>query len=282
MSTTDPAAGEGPSYEPTRGFAARAAAAHAVERPAPTAPPLTADDSSTAMTTPPTTASAPVTTTPPPAPATSTPAISTPVPSTPAPSAPGPASTVKPPAPPTDVPPPAPVEPVAPRTAGFGGHLGGTFLGLLLGLLAVVVALVGQGRILGVQVDGSQITSWDASVDVLGIVLVTLGALLLAATVWLGLWTPAVPLAAGIVTTVLGALFLFAPGIARTQAMDAFATVNSHDTVTRATVAGTSGTLLLVGLLVLVAGVALGMARRRGRVLGEFRERQRAGVAHAG
>jgi hypothetical protein len=238
----------------TRGAAARAAAAHAAERPVPTPPPGVEAVHADAM---PTIVPEPVHAAPP-THDTAAPGSATP---------PG-----APPASRTDVVPP---EPVAPHATGFGGHVWGVVLGVLATPAALALALVGQGRILAVQ-SGGQPDPWDASLDVLGIVLVTAAVLVLVFLVYLGLWTAAVPITGGILATAFGAVFLYAPGIARNETMHWLATDSSRDTVSHATAAGTSGTILLVGLLLLSVGITTAMAKRRGRVLGEFRERGRA------
>ncbi|CAN5187060.1 hypothetical protein BH11ACT1_BH11ACT1_28160 [soil metagenome] len=267
MSTSDPHLPSGepdPVIEPTspltttRGAAARAAAAHAAERPAPTPPPGTEVTDAT-----PAPGHEPVV-----GPVAGRPAYAT----TAAPHPPAHADVTPPVVPTTrtDVVP----EPVAPRATGFGGHVWGVLIGVLATAVALPLALVGQGRILAVQSGGSS-DSWDASLDRWGIALVTAAVLLLAVVVYLGVRTAAAPISGGILATVAGALFLYAPGIARNETMRWLATTNSRETVSHATVAGTSGTILLVGFLLLMAGVATAGAKRRGRVLGEFRERGR-------
>ncbi|WP_208012622.1 hypothetical protein, partial [Cellulomonas shaoxiangyii] len=161
-------------------------------------------------------------------------------------------------------------DPNAPRTVHPGTHVLGVLVGLLLAPVAALVTLVGQSRVLTVQAG-----DWDASLETLGIVLVSVGALALAAVVLLGLWTPAVPLAGGTALAALGGLALYAPGIARQQALAVVGEAWSRTTV-ETTVAATSGTLLVAGVLVLVAGVVAALARRRGVHLGVFRERNRA------
>ncbi|MGV8976805.1 MAG: hypothetical protein ACOH17_02060 [Cellulomonas sp.] len=276
MSTSDPRI---PSNEPdpvitstspltsTRGAADRTAAAHAADRPAPTPPPSTeVTDATPAGVREPVAEPvvAPVVV-----------PVVEPVSGTPSYAAPAPHASVAhadvtpPPAAPstrTDVVP----EPVAPRATGFGGHLWGVLIGVLATPVALALALVGQGRILA-----AQSAAWDASLDRWGIAFVTAGVLLLAVVVYVGVRTAAAPITGGVIATVVGAVFLCAPGIARNETSQWLATTNSRDTVSHATVAGTSGTVLLVGLLLLVAGVATAAATRRGRVLGEFRERGR-------
>lgn len=243
----------------TRGAEARAAAAHAAERPAPTPPPgaEVTDATSTVVRE---SVAEPVV----------EPVAGRPSYATTATHAPAAHADVTPPpvvpATRTDVVP----EPVAPRATGFGGHVWGVLIGVLATPVALTLALVGQGRILAVQSG-----AWDASLDRWGIAFVTAAVLVLAVVVYLGVRTAAAPITGGILATLLGAVFLYAPGVARDETMRWLATTNSHDTVSHATVGGTSGTILLVGLLLLTAGVATAAAKRRGRVLGEFRERGR-------
>lgn len=161
-------------------------------------------------------------------------------------------------------------DPSAPRTVHPLAHVLGALVGLLLAPVAALVTLVGQSRVLTVQAN-----DWDASLEVLGIVLVSVGVLLLAAVGLLALWTPAVPLTGGVVLGVLGGLALYAPGIVRREALALTGDAWSRTTV-ETTVAATSGTLLAVGVLLLVTGVVAAVARRRGVHLGAFRERNRA------
>ncbi|MCM0639980.1 hypothetical protein [Cellulomonas wangsupingiae] len=162
-------------------------------------------------------------------------------------------------------------EPNAPRTPHAGTHVLGVLVGLVLAPLAVGVLLVGQSRILEVQVDG-----WDASLELLGIVLVSVGAVLLAALLLLGLWTAAVPVTAGLLLGVLGGLQLYAPGVARATTLEIVDADAWDLTVTQVTVAGTSGTTIVAGVLLLTAGVTIALGRRHGVRLGTFRERNRA------
>ena len=130
--------------------------------------------------------------------------------------------------------------------------------------------LLGESRILQAQVNG-----WDASTEVLGIVLVSLGLLLLGCVLLLALWTPAVPITGGAVLTLAGIVYLYVPSIAREQTLNVLTSSGWRLTVTQVTVAGTSGMVLAVGFLLLLAGIVAGSARRRGARLGEFRERHR-------
>ena len=65
------------------------------------------------------------------------------------------------------------------------------------------------------------------------------------------------------------------PSIAREQTLNILTSSGWRLTVTQVTVAGTSGMVLAVGFLLLLAGIVAGSARRRGARLGEFRERHR-------
>ncbi|MBO3094351.1 hypothetical protein [Cellulomonas dongxiuzhuiae] len=158
----------------------------------------------------------------------------------------------------------------APRTPHAGTHVLGALVGLVLAPLALGLLLLGQSRILRVQVEG-----WDASLELLGIVLVSAGALLLAGLLALGLWSAAVPLTAGLVLGVVGGLQIYAPGIARETTLDVVGADSWELTVTQATVAGTSGTTIAVGVLLLTAGAVVALTRRHGVRLGAFRERNR-------
>ncbi len=161
-------------------------------------------------------------------------------------------------------------DPNAPRTPHAGTHVLGVLVGLVLAPLALALTLIGQSRVLVVQAD-----RWDASLEVLGIVLVSCGVLLLATLLALGLWTAAVPLTAGVVLSALGGLYLYAPGVARTTTLDVVGSDAWHLTLTQVTVAGTSGTALVAGVLLLAAGVVVALTRRHGVRLGAFRERNR-------
>lgn len=185
--------------------------------------------------------------------------------------APPPAASVPPSAPRTDGDESLFPAPNAPRSTSFGAHVLGAVLGLLLAPAGVGLVLVGQARILEAQVDG-----WDGSTEVLGIVLVAIGLLLLGLVALLGIWSAAVPIAGGALLTAAGGFYLFAPSVARAQTLAVLDDTGWRLTVTQVTVAGTSGTLLVAGFLVLLVGVVAAVARRRGVRLGEFRERHRA------
>ncbi len=159
-----------------------------------------------------------------------------------------------------------PVVETAPAVPGDAGRSGGGvlrhLLGVVVGLVAALVAtwlvVFGQSRILSAQAP-----DWDASFEPLGVVLVTFGVLLLAATLALGLWTPAVPLAGGAGAALVGVVYLYSPATMHAHTLDWFATQSTRGSVERATVATTSGTVFVVGALLLVAGLVQVAARRR-------------------
>jgi hypothetical protein len=161
-------------------------------------------------------------------------------------------------------------DPNAPRTITVGTHVLGVLVGILLPLASTIVAALGISRILVVEVDG-----WVAKVDVLGIVLVTLGALLLLACVLLSLWTPSVGLVGGGILTLAGGFALYAPGVARTAVLDVFSSEAWKPTVEQTVVVATSGTVVVIGVMLLGGGIVSSVARRHGIRLGAFRERHR-------
>lgn len=159
-------------------------------------------------------------------------------------------------------------DPNAPRRIGAGTHVLGLLVGLLLSAVAALVTLLGVSRILSVEADG-----WVARVEVLGIVMVALGALLLGAVALLSLWTPWVGYTGGALLTLAGGVALVVPGVARTAMLDVVSAEGWQPTVVQTSVAATSGTLVVVGVLVLASGVVSHVARRHGIHLGAFRER---------
>ena len=165
--------------------------------------------------------------------------------------------------------------PNAPFTTTFGTHVLGAVLGLLLAPIGMGVTLLGQSRILVAQVDG-----WTASADLAGIVLVTIGLLLLGTVLVLALWTPALPTPAGCVLTVAGGVYLYAPWFARERTLVVLPSEHWHVTLT----AGDRGRDVGHG-----AGDRASCcwwrgswpiaARRQGIHLGVFRERHHPGRA---
>ncbi len=162
-------------------------------------------------------------------------------------------------------------DPNAPSSPSVGSRVLGVLVGLILAPIAVAVLLLGESQILEAQVDG-----WDSTTSVFGIILVTLGLLLLGCVLLLGIWTAAVPITGGAVLTAVGAVYLYAPSLAREQTLNILTSSGWRLTITQVTVSATSGMVLAVGFLLLLAGIVISMARRRGLRLGEFRERHKA------
>jgi hypothetical protein len=154
---------------------------------------------------------------------------------------------------------PLPVAPpvVVERRVGAWQHVAGVVVGLLLGAVGVWVTLFGQARVLGVQAP-----TWGGGFDPLGVVLVTAGAALLAVVLWLGRWTPAVPLTAGTGATLVGLAFLYSPASMHSDVVRWVATESTQASVEQTVVAATSGTVLVIGVLLLVAGLAFARGRR--------------------
>lgn len=161
-------------------------------------------------------------------------------------------------------------DPSPPTLPGAGSHVLGALVGLLLGPLAAGLALLGQSRILVVQAP-----EWDGSVESAGIALVLVGAVLLLVTALLGRWTAAVPITAGSVLTATGLVGLVAPTSTHEQVVAWVSSQEWRPTVEQTVVAATSGTLVLLGVLLLGAGVATIRSRRNGLHVGAFRERHR-------
>lgn len=186
----------------------------------------------------------------------------------------GPAPTTGP-APTSDTPPTLPdaTEPEAdvfpaaapPRRVGIGAHLLGILVGLVAGPVAVLVAGLGESRIVLAYTPPQ--TAW---IDALGTTLVALGALLLIVVVLLGLWTATVPITAGAVVTAAGLTFLIVPERAYTEVLRLFRTDANALTVGQLDLQGVSGVVLLLGVLLLAAGIAIAVARRGGRRYGRL------------
>lgn len=155
-----------------------------------------------------------------------------------------------------------------PRTTSVGGHLLGILGGLLLTLLALFLVTLGQSRILAEGVGRSDITP-----DVLGIVLVALGALVAAGVVLLGLRTPAAPLTGGLLAVIIGAAYLFAPVEAHSQSVSLLVTEQNRTAVLNSITVATTGGVFVIGVVLLAVATALSLVRRRGVALGAFRER---------
>ncbi len=159
----------------------------------------------------------------------------------------------------------ADLDPHPPTRPGWGARVLGCLVGLVVGPAGATALLLGQSRVLAVQTD-----HWDADVDVFGIALVAVSALVLAGLVLLSAWTAAAPITGGAVTAAFGGWALGAPGsFADTMSIGG----TWRTTVEQTIVAGTSGTLLALGLLLLAAGIAAVVVRRAGVRLGTYEGR---------
>ncbi|RMI06596.1 hypothetical protein EBM89_15870, partial [Cellulomonas triticagri] len=176
-----------------------------------------------------------------------------------APATPREATPVVPVATPTPEPAPTPAPaPLRRPGGGAGRHLLGVLVGLVVGAVGVWTVVFGQSRVLAAQAP-----EWGTTYDALGVVLVTVGVLVLALVLGLGLWTPAVPLTAGGVATAVGLALLYVPATTHLDVVRWVGTEGTAYTVVRATVTATSGAVFVVGALLLVAGLVLAAARRR-------------------
>ncbi|MEV7973674.1 hypothetical protein [Cellulomonas sp. NPDC089187] len=159
---------------------------------------------------------------------------------------------------------PTPPQPVqefhAPERSrgGVGRLLLGMLIGLLAGAVGIWLVVFGQSRILGVQAPG-----WDASYDPLGVVLVTVGVLILAALIGVGTWSSAAPSTAGLLATVIGVVYLYVPATTHADTVSWIATDYTRGSVERTVVAASSGTVFVIGALLLSAGIAFAALNRR-------------------
>lgn len=156
------------------------------------------------------------------------------------------------------------VEPVplrrerGPRRGGIGRMLLGMLIGVLSGAVGIWLVTFGQSRILGAQAP-----QWDASYDPLGVVLVTLGVLVLAALIGVGAWSTAAPFTAGLLATVIGVVYLYVPATTHADTVSWVATDATLGSVERTVVAATSGTVFALGALLLATGITFAAINRR-------------------
>jgi len=153
-----------------------------------------------------------------------------------------------------------------PKKPGFLRHL----LGFLIGLVITPVGLVFAAW--GGQLTLQTPSRIEPNVDWFGFGLIVLGALILGAVALLGRWSPAVPITGGLIWgLLLGGVYLIAPQLAWDTTVSLFGPsppAFARDLVT----SGTSGLLLLVGVILIGSGIAAGLARRAGRLFGQARE----------
>ncbi|MBO1753071.1 hypothetical protein J4G33_14760 [Actinotalea sp. BY-33] len=148
----------------------------------------------------------------------------------------------------------------APSKPGFGRHLLGVLLGLVLTPVALLLVGIGTARLADVAGTSS------AGTDALGLTLLIIGVVLLAVIVLLGTWSPAVPLTGGLVWGLaLGIAYLVVPGIMDDAVTAMTGTRVLPAAVEQLTTTAMSGQLLVTGTLLVAAGIAAGRARRLGR-----------------
>lgn len=168
--------------------------------------------------------------------------------------------------------------PEPPRRPGFGRHLLGVLLGLVLTPVALLLVGIGTSRL-------SDVASGDATTDALGLTLLVLGGVLLAVIVLLAAWSPAVPVTGGLVWGVaLGLAYLVVPGVMADAVDRMLGDRVLPAAVEQLTDSATSGQLLVTGTLLVAAGIATAVARRIGRRWAERRvaaEQARAEVDRA-
>lgn len=168
--------------------------------------------------------------------------------------------------------------PEPPRKPGFGRHLLGVLLGLVLTPVALLLVGIGTSRL-------SEVASGDATTDALGLTLLVLGAILLAVIVLLGAWSPAVPITGGLVWGVaLGLAYLVVPDVMADAVDQMLGDRVLPAAVEQLTDSAMSGQLLVTGTLLVAAGIATAVARRIGRRWAESRvaaEQARADVERA-
>ena len=162
-------------------------------------------------------------------------------------------------------------EPQGPRTTGPGGHVVGVLIGLLLTLVALVVLALGMSRILAAGAGDDAV-----SPDALGMVLVTVGALIAGAVAVLAVRTSTIPFAGGLLAVLLGAAYLFAPVSTQRETVRLLATQQNREGVLNVITIAATGMVFTVGIVLLAAGFGASMVRRRGIEVGSFRERTRA------
>ncbi len=163
-------------------------------------------------------------------------------------------------------------QPQGPRTTGAGGHALGVLVGLVLTPFALVVLALGMSRILSANGVGEE----AVVVDGIGMVLVTVGAVIAALVALLAVRTSSIPFTGGLVAVVLGAAFLFAPQATHRETVRLVATEQNTGAVLDTLTVALVGVPFVVGLVLLATGTAASLVRRRGIAVGTFRARSQA------
>lgn len=150
--------------------------------------------------------------------------------------------------------------PEPPRRPGFGRHVLGVVVGLLLTPFAFLLTGIGAARL--ADIAGTARMGTDA----LGVTLLVVGVALLAAIALLGAWSPATPITGGLVWGLaLGTAYLVAPATVERAVDEAARGQTPPAAVDQFAQSAMSGMLLVVGVLLLAAGLAAAFARRAGR-----------------
>jgi len=136
------------------------------------------------------------------------------------------------------------------RTAPIEVLLGAVVVGGLA-VVGVLMTVAGGARLY------TGLLVMFAGLDPVGLVILVVGSMLVGAAVLLGRWTSTAPLVAGAATTVAGLVALASPSALFT------ASAAWPELRRGLEIAGPSGALLLVGVLLVVAGLALRVRARR-------------------
>lgn len=165
---------------------------------------------------------------------------------------------------PTPPPGEGPALPEVPRRPGFGRRLIGALLGFVLTPVALTMTGIGTARL--ADIAGTS----DMGTDLLGGTLLTIGVVMLAVIVLLGIWTTSVPIVGGLVWGVaLGLAYLIVPGAMQDGAEAMTADRNVPEAIDQVADAGMSGYLVVLGFILVAAGLATTLARRSGRRFAE-------------
>jgi hypothetical protein len=150
--------------------------------------------------------------------------------------------------------------PEPPTKPGIGRHLLAGVLGLVLTPFAMLLVGVGTSRL--ADIAGTN----DMGTDLLGTSLLALGLALLAAIVLLGAWSAVLPIVGGLVWGVaLGLAYLMYPVTMENSAEAITSSGSVPVALEQLADAGMTGYLLVLGTLMIAAGIATAIARGRGR-----------------
>ncbi len=150
--------------------------------------------------------------------------------------------------------------PEPPARRGFARHLLAIVLGLVVTPFAVLLIGVGTSRLADVAGTNEMGTDW------LGTTLLVIGLVMLAVLVLLGVWSPAVPIVGGLVWGIgLGVAYLAWPGAMEDAAQSMTSDGSVPVAIDQLAEVAMSGYLLVLGTLLVTAGLATSLARRRGR-----------------